>query len=334
MNNALIPAMFSLIKKEVEESGREDLQERYVTAFRDEEFFFDLVVQELDKVEELLQEMQVMTEEEKRRVTRKTPISEDDESIDEKVDRVLNAVKEENNLEKSKIIKIFKEKSGVLTLGIRKPTLKNILSQQRKEMINFPNSLFKSKAKIFTKEDSVSATGKGSTGAFQCSVLNISALLPVTRTRVLAEVLPPPGGVTVTYQEDLEEEEVRRMDGGEEGEMASQDFPQSQQVLKTCQLCQHTSGTTAELILHIKETHPRCIICKEQFNSVEELMGHKVKHARVKCSKCNKMILKEEMTSHKEEHNVAEHFKKAVNNPKIRKNLEVKSKTLNPWLAF
>ena len=256
--------MFNLIKKEVEESGREDLQERYVAAFRDKEFFFDLVVQELDKVKELLQEMQVMREEEKRRVTRKSSISEDDESIDEKVVRVLNAVKEQNNLEKSKIIKIFKEKSGVLTLGIRKPNLKNLLSQQVKEIINLPNSLFKPKAKIFTKENSVSATGRGSTGAFQCSVLNISALFPVTRTRVLTEVLPPPGGVIVTYQEDLEEEQVRRMDGGEEVEMAYQDFPQSQQVLKTCQVCQHTCGTMAELILLVKETHPRCIICKKQ----------------------------------------------------------------------
>ena len=76
-----------------------------------------------------------------------------------------------------------------------------------------------------------------------------------------------------------------------------------------------------------KKTHPKSIICKEQFNSVEELMGHKVKHVRVKCSKCSMMIQKEELTSHKEEHNVTEHFKKTVNNAKIRKNPEVKTKT-------
>ena len=56
-------------------------------------------------------------------------------------------------------------------------------------------------------------------------------------------------------------------------------------------------------------------------------MGHKVKHVRVKYSKCSKMIQKEELTSHKEEHNVRKHFKKTVNNAKIRKNPEVKTKT-------
>lgn len=34
MNNALVPAMFSLVRKEIEESEEEGLKELYVAAFR------------------------------------------------------------------------------------------------------------------------------------------------------------------------------------------------------------------------------------------------------------------------------------------------------------
>ena len=71
LNNSLIMAIFSLIKKEVEARNSLEVEEKYVAAFRDEEFVFDLVVQELDKTDELLEEMQSMTAEEKKRITRK-----------------------------------------------------------------------------------------------------------------------------------------------------------------------------------------------------------------------------------------------------------------------
>ena len=91
---------------------------------------------------------------EKTRITRKTSIAEDDLDVNGKVERVLNALQGEDELEKSKIAKIFLEKSKRLTLGIKKPTLEKLLLGQNKSNMSFPRAMgFKATQKIFTRED-------------------------------------------------------------------------------------------------------------------------------------------------------------------------------------
>ena len=103
-------------------------------------------------------------------------------------------------------------------------------------------------------------------------------------------------------------------------------------AVKKYAFCEKEFTSKTDLMQHIKENHPKCNVCREQFNSHEELQNHSQMHIRIQCSKCKRMIKKEDLANHKEEHKIAEGFKKAVNKEKIKKKGE--AKTVNPWLAF
>ena len=83
---------------------------------RDEDSFFEAFVHELEKVDGLMEEIQMLSQAERNRITRKNSVAEDDLDVNEKVERVLDALQGKDELEKSKVAKVYKEKSGLLTL--------------------------------------------------------------------------------------------------------------------------------------------------------------------------------------------------------------------------
>ena len=141
LNNSLIMAIFSLIKKEVE--AKNSLE-----------------------VKELLEEMQSMTAEEKRRITRKQSVPEEDDlTTDDRVEKVLDLFANESAVEKSKVAKIFKQKNNAVTLAIRKnPIKQKLLSMgvsKTKAKMDFPGPNFTCGGKYFTKDDSTTGIGRG-----------------------------------------------------------------------------------------------------------------------------------------------------------------------------
>ena len=269
---------------------------------------------------------------EKTRITRKTSIAEDDLDVNGKVERVLNALQGEDELEKSKIAKIFLEKSKRLTLGIKKPTLEKLLLGQNKSNMSFPRAMgFKATQKIFTREDADGMSGKDNTLSTQCSVIKLSALNQETRERAMEELIPNSKRASFKYDEDLEAE-------AEDGAtVASQDFPEvatQGEQLKVCNICDHISASMDNLTSHIAEEHPICIVCSKRFATEADLRAHLPIHVRIKCSTCSKMVQKQNLRKHKEEHKTIEDFKKAVNNTKIKKMAPKVSASKNPWVNF
>ena len=299
---------------------------------RDEDSFFEAFVHELEKVDGLMEEIQMLSQAERNRITRKNSVAEDDLDLNEKVERVLDALQGKDELEKSKVAKVYKEKSGLLTLGVKKTTLKKVLLGQSKTDMTFPRAMgFKAMTKVFTNEDSDRMSGRNNAKGFQCSVVKLSALNQETRERVMEELIPNSQQGAFKYDEDLEglEEDAATA--------ASQDFPeigQNQVHQKLCNLCDYTSASVDNLTNHIDDEHPLCNVCEKRFATDADLRSHISSHVKVKCSLCGKMIPKTELKKHKEEHKTIEDFKKAVNNSKIKKVAPKVTAGKNPWHNF
>ena len=279
-----------------------------------------------------MEEIQSLSQAERSRITRKKSVAEDDLDVNGKVERVLDALQDEDELEKSKVAKVFKEKSNLLTLGIKKTTLKKVLTRQSKADMSFPRAMgFKATGKIFTNEDSNKMSGRNYTSSFQCSVIKLAALNQEIRERTMEELIPNSLKEAIKYDEDLEGTQ-------EDGEAAaSQDFPevgQHQVQQKPCNFCDYMSASSDNLTSHIGEEHPRCNVCGKQFTTDGDLRAHLPSHAMVKCSQCGKEIQKKEMKKHKEEHKTIEEFKKSVNNSKIKKIAPKVTASKNPWVNF
>ena len=277
-----------------------------------------------------MDEIQMLSEAERSRITRKKSVAEDDLDVNGKVERVLDALQDEDELEKSKVAKIYKEKSGLLTLGIKKTTLKKVLTRQSKTDMTFPRAMgFKAMGKIFTNEDSNRMSGRMYTTSFQCSVIKLSALNQEVRERAMEELIPNSQKGAFKYDEDLE--------GTEEvgAAAASQDFPEVGQVQqKPCNLCDFMSASSDNLTNHMSDEHPLCNICAKHFATDGDLRAHLPSHVMVKCNQCGKDIPKTELKKHKEEHRTIEEFKKSVNNSKIKKIAPKVTASKNPWVNF
>ena len=300
--------------------------------FRDEDNFFEAFVHELEKVDGLMEEMQTLSQEERSRITRRTSVAEDDLDVNGKVQTVLNALQGEDELQKSKVAKVFKEKSRLLTMGIKRTTLGELLKEQGKTNMNFPRRLgFKAMQKMFTKEGSDRMSGKANTQSFQCSVIMLSALNRETRERALNELIPASQKETIKYDEDLEDQD-------DDGAAASQDFPdvgQHQMNQKSCNLCDFTSASSDSLTNHIGQEHPNCNVCAKRFATDGDLRAHLPSHVMIQCTKCGKEIQKTDLKKHMEEHKTIEEFKKSVNKEKIRKVAPKAAETTrNPWFNF
>ena len=298
--------------------------------FRDEESFFEAFLHELEKAEGLMEEMQVIGQEERSRIMRKGSVAEEDGlDLSGKIRKILTAIENEDEVEKSKIAKVFKEKTGLLTLGIKKGTLNKLLKGQNKPGISLPSGMFKATQKTFTLEDANDRTGKKNTRAFQCSLVRMQALDQETRLMAMEVLIPDNQKGTIIYDDDLE-------DLDEAGPGASQDFPEVAPGNGShfiCNYCDFTSDCEEVLKNHM-EGHPKCNQCTRRFGTDADLMEHLPSHVMVKCSQCYKMIQKAALKKHKEEHATIEQFKKAVNKEKIKKVTSTKAKGKNPWMNF
>ena len=135
---ALFLSIFMLIRRRVEEENDESVSKLYVEVFKSQETFEDLLMQALDKTEEV---EQLMTEEVRAPVSsvqheeiQEKEINKEafspDELINEIVKDTLSLVENLNEVELSKYVKLFHSESTTL-LGIQQPKVKMLAKQKK-----------------------------------------------------------------------------------------------------------------------------------------------------------------------------------------------------------
>ena len=78
---------------------------------KDENSFFDLFVHELNKVEALMEELQTLSQAERKRIVRKKPVVvENNLDVNKIVQQVVQALSDEDEVEKARLQKFSKPK--------------------------------------------------------------------------------------------------------------------------------------------------------------------------------------------------------------------------------
>ena len=140
-------------------------------------------------------------------------------------------------------------------------------------------------------------TGRGNIGPAFCTLVPLKDLSKEVADRVLAifnmEVVE-----NVTPQTN-----------------SSQDFPftqsQTEETLMVCQVCRYATREKADFKNHLSK-HYQCEKCGLFYGTQQDLDYHVLDHKKVKCTKCNKFIRKDEMLTHEINHLKLKTFGKKV----------------------
>ena len=330
LNSSLLYTLFLLVKREYEESDDPVVKEMWKEIFVSENAFFEWVIGELDRadeVEELLAE-----EITKQGSTTKRKRQNDgvEGELEDNVAALCDLFENESFLEKGKVIKVFKEPyTKTLTLCFRNQLLRTKLEDLGRDHILFKEGDAYAGAKSFTKEDALKSFGEGNTSSAQCISIKLRTLSHELRERVLI-TFDDHGFI---YDETVEESESQKEDT--EQETFSQQSSQSEalkarDLLRFCRYCPFSTRKRPELEEHMKSEHESCTICKRAFKGGEDLMKHiQEDHNRKKCPKCGKMIAANAMTRHSEEHTTREKISKGK---KVKKPTTASKK--NPYIDF
>ena len=330
LNSSLLYTLFLLVKREYEESDDPVVKEMWKEIFVSENAFFEWVIGELDRadeVEELLAE-----EITKQGSTTKRKRQNDgvEGELEDNVAALCDLFENESFLEKGKVIKVFKEPyTKTLTLCFRNQLLRTKLEDLGRDHILFKEGDAYAGAKSFTKEDALKSFGEGNTSSAQCISIKLRTLSHELRERVLI-TFDDHGFI---YDETVEESESQKEDT--EQETFSQQSSQSEalkarDLLRFCRYCPFSTRKRPELEEHMKTEHESCTICKRAFKGGEDLMKHiQEDHNRKKCPKCGKMIAANAMTRHSEEHTTREKISKGK---KVKKPTTASKK--NPYIDF
>ena len=329
LNSSLLFTMFLLVKREYEESDDEVVKEMWREIFCSENAFFEWVIAELDRadeVEELLAEDVA-----KQGSTAKKKRKDDgvEGELEDNVEALCDLFENETFLEKGKVIKVFKEPyTKTLTLCYRNQLLKTKLDEMGRDHILFKEGDAYAGSKSFTKEDALKSFGDGNTGSAQCISIKLRTLSHDLRERVLV-TFDDHGFI---YDETVEEADCQKEDTELETFSQQSSQAQTKDLLRFCRYCDFSTRRRPELEAHMESEHESCTICKRAFKGGEELMRHiQDDHNRKKCPKCQKMIPANTMTRHTEEHTTREQISKGK---KVKKPKTAAKKGKNPYTEF
>lgn len=343
-------SIFFLVEREVTESNDETVKELYVEVFGSRDNYIDIVMEAMDKIDEV---ESVMVE--------GTPISiptwtggngERDENVDmevgdrgsDSIDTVVNNIAKDtldlvdsmSEVERSKYVKVFK-KDSKLYLGIQHPKIK-ILAKQK----GIPVPKFKLQSKqypnyvalkmgTFTKMNATSSKGACNTGPGFCTSIAIGKLFPDTKQKVISVMELSDDELLLSEDEADDENDVG----------ASQDFPayfQSQsETLKTCNHCTFSTRDKHEFMVHVN-SHPKCPECRKIFLDIPTLEAHTLSHQKIKCNLCGIFVAEQSIESHKKNHKVTETYRKDLEENVLHTNKKMKASKaptkLNGYLIF
>ena len=321
-SNALFIAIFKLIAHEVEQSKDEGIQEKFVEAFKDENSFVEGLVKELDKTDAIEERMGVLRERPESGKTEEVVTGD----INNAVIKLLELFKDDNDIETTKVLKVFQEKDGRLSLGISHTRLHQKLKKENKEQIVVPKNGFKCGTKTFTRKDEkYSRTGEA-TGGATCVLVPLRSLKKEVRSKVLSEELRKTVSDWTEYEESEEEDTVDDSLPVLGDFLKSQDYPgltqsQTTETLDTCVICGYNTRSKEQLNVHMKN-HETCKDCGLKFLKNDELENHMVEHMKKKCNICKRSFPIAENDSHMEWHTTIVKFKEVLKKPKITKKMK------------
>ena len=328
---SLFLSIFYLIEKEVSDSDDPIVKELFVEAFSGTDDYIDLVMQALNRVDEIEAEMKEekpMTipswtfdndldeEEVLGTKSKKTP---KDVDIDQIVLDSLAVVDGLDEVERSKYVKIFG--NSEMSLAIQHTKIKT-LAKEKEESVpkflaqkkNYP-SFVTLKTETFTKLASTSSRGANNTCPGFCTSIIISKLSLETR-KAIDDVFAL-GDEALLVELDENPDDVE-MDPG-----ASQDYPmysqsQSNETLEVCDLCNYKTRSKLEFQNHMR-IHPKCEVCAKVFISNDLLNEHIEIHKKVVCTVCNMEVEETMLTSHTASHSVADNYRLGLTKSKSKK---------------
>ena len=257
-------AIVMLIQKDVEEYGLDHITRLFVDTFKDRQSFLNAYVAELDKADDVIEEMS-------RFYGRKTSVVDEEENdyedteedLDTKIDKLLDRFSESDQLERTRFVKAFDEKNKTQVLAIAHTKLDQ--HDKTWSKLRFPKNLPTGFTKPFTRPDSTSNSKMiGAT----CKIFPLKSMNPALQQRI-RQLFP---GLR------NEEEELGEV---EEEMLASQDFPAMQKTqeagtIKSCILCSYQTRIEQDLSHHMN-LHPKCGQCSKNFANDKMLKIHMYK---------------------------------------------------------
>ena len=303
LNSSLLYTMFLLVKREYEETEDEVAKQMFKDIFKSESAFFETVIAEMDRSDEV---EEMFKSQEAAEVTRRKSVRDDDRDVEleEGVAELCELFQNDTFLERSKIVKVFEEKfTKILVLGVRLPVLRKKIDAMQLTMMRFRKEDYVPGSKTFTKVDAAKSSGGGNTTSAQCIVIKLRDLPHDLREKVLA-CFDDKGYV---FNEDLEREVTEKEDSDLAEVMSQQSGTQSSQPeqakLRYCRLCPFSTRSRPDLEEHMGVEHETCNMCKRIFKDVGELNKHtETDHNRTKCKTCAKMVPASTLERHLEEH--------------------------------
>ena len=175
-------AMVMLVQKDVEEVDKEEISRLFVEVYGDREKFLKLYVEELNKADDVIDEM---TKTNRKHSVNDQRSDEDEtvgviEDLDDKIEKVLEKFKDSDLLERTRFVKAFieKDKSQVLAIAHTK------LDQYDKTWtnLNFPKKLPAGFTKPFSREDPTSSKSK--TIGATCKIFPLKRMKPELQEKV------------------------------------------------------------------------------------------------------------------------------------------------------
>ena len=259
-------AFVMLIQKDVEENGQDNITRLFIDAFVDRQSFLDVYVTELDKADNVIEDMS-------RMYGRKSSVVDEvddgidgtdgtEEDIDTKIDKLLDRFSETDHLERTRFVKAFDEKNKTQVLAIAHTKLDQYDKTWSK--LKFPKNLPTGFTKPFTRPDATSNTKMlGAT----CKIFPLKNMNRTLQQRI-RDMFP---GLRNVVEELDEVDEMP----------ASQDFPSIQQsqesgTLRTCTICNYQTRLEEDLGNHMS-LHPKCGQCSKNFSNDKMLKIHMTK---------------------------------------------------------
>ena len=261
-------AFVMLLQKDVEDEGCDTTTRLFIDAFKDRKNFLDEYVKELDKADDVIEEMS------KTYRTKNINIDENEdeegvveeegnEDIDAKIEKLLDHFADSDHLERTRFVKAFDEKNKTQVLAVAHTKLDQYDKTWSK--LKFPKNLPTGFTKPFTRPDASSNTKMlGAT----CKIFPLKKMNPKLQKRI-RDIFP--GLKPVDEVQEAEEDEIP----------ASQDFPAIQMspevgTLQTCKMCNFQSRKKEELSIHMA-LHPKCDLCGKTYSNDKTLKIHKDK---------------------------------------------------------
>ena len=256
-------AFVMLIQRDVENNGQDNVTRLFIDAFVDRQTFLDVYVAELDKADNVIEEMSRMYGRKSSVVDEvDSEIDDADEDIDAKIDQLLDRFSGTDQLEITRFVKAFDEKNKTQVLAIAHTKL----DQYDKTWSNlkFPKNLPTGFTKPFTRPD---ATSNSKMIGATCKIFPLKNMNLALQQRI-RDMFP---GLRPVGDEHDEADEMP----------ASQDFQAIQQsqesgTLKTCTICNYQTRLDEDLGNHMS-LHPKCGVCSKNFSNDKTLKIHMYK---------------------------------------------------------